>query len=50
MNMLLGQFAAMLSLVGAAMSTTAALRNHQRPSGADLERLGIKEQDFTVRL
>ena len=41
---------AVLGVVGAAISTAAALRINHRPSEADLARLGIDAHDFTVRL
>ena len=46
----LTQFGAVLGVVGAAISTAAALRINHRPGAEDLSRLGIDARDFTVRI
>ena len=39
-----------LDVMSGAYGATVAIRLHERPAAADLRRLGIKPQDFTVRL
>lgn len=38
-----------LDMISGAYGATAAVRLHERPKAADLKRLGIRPEDFTVR-
>ena len=45
----LAAIAPWLDMLSGAYGATAAVRLHERPTSADLKRLGIAPQDFTVR-
>jgi hypothetical protein len=47
---LVARIGTFLDVLSGAYGATASVRMHERPSKADLRRLGIKPKDFTVRL
>jgi hypothetical protein len=49
LHAVLDRIGSWLDMISGAYGATVAVRLHERPAAADLQRLGIRPRDFTVR-